>query len=172
MLTRREALRASMATGLAMLATRHEDLFATGPQPDTPLNFKPPAGTTDTHRHIFGDLKKYPYAPTSGYRHEPATADDMQKLDRTLHIDRAVLIQPSGYGTDNSCLMDGLKALCSRSRGVVAIDDKTTDKMLDDMDRAGVRGIRLNIGQNVTEAKQRLANAAARLKGRRWHINT
>src|SRR5207249_2126858 len=58
------------------------------------------------------------------------------------------------------------------SRGVVAIDDKTTDKMLDDMDRAGVRGIRLNIGQNVTEAKQRLANAAARLKGRRWHINT
>ncbi|MBI3493486.1 MAG: amidohydrolase family protein [Acidobacteria bacterium] len=171
MLTRREAIFGAVATGLAVAARQTEALLATGPQPATPLNFKPPAGTTDTHRHIFGNLQRYPYAPTSGYRHEPATAEDMAKLDRALHIDRVVLIQPSGYGTDNSCLLDGLKALGPKSRGIVAIDDKTRDTALDQMQRAGVRGIRLNIGRGV-EGKQRLADAAARIKGRGWHINT
>jgi predicted TIM-barrel fold metal-dependent hydrolase len=96
----------------------------------------------------------------------------MRKLDQALHIERAVLIQPSGYGTDNSCLLDGLKQLGSKSRGVVAIDEKTNDKALDDMDRVGVRGIRLNTGQNVSEARGRLRDAAQRLAGRKWHINT
>ena len=172
MLTRREALISTVATGVALFTRWDERLLAAAPQPATALDFRPPAGTTDTHRHIFGDLKRYPYAPTSGYRHEPATADDMHKLDRAMHIDRRVLIQPSGYGTDNSCLLDGLKALGANSRGVVAIDDKTSDKTLDEMNRAGVRGIRLNLGQTAPEGKQRLAEAGSRLKGRSWHINT
>jgi predicted TIM-barrel fold metal-dependent hydrolase len=171
MLTRREAIVRAVATGLAIAARHTETLLAAGPQPATPLNFKTPAGTTDTHRHIFGDLQRYSYAPTSGYRHEPATAEDMAQLDRALHIDRIVLIQPSGYGTDNSCLLDGLKALGPKSRGVVAIDDKTPETALDEMQRAGVRGIRLNIGRGP-EARQRLADAAARIKNRGWHINT
>lgn len=171
MLTRREAIIGAVATGLIVAVRRTDTLLATGPRPATPLNFKPPAGTTDTHRHIFGDLQRYPYAPTSGYRHEPAAAEDMATLDHALHVDRVVLIQPSGYGTDNSCLLDGLKALGAKSRGIIAIDDTTSDSALDQMHRAGVRGIRMNIGRGP-EATQRLADAAARIKGRGWHINT
>jgi predicted TIM-barrel fold metal-dependent hydrolase len=172
MLTRREALIGALSAGFAAAATRIDGVLAKGPQPTTPIDFKPPSGTTDTHRHIFGDLQRYPYAPTSGYRHEPATVEDMRVLDRTMHIDRRVLIQPSGYGNDNSCLLDGLKAFGPQARGVVAIDEKTSDKMLDDMHKAGVRGIRLNIGRNPAEARQRVADAASRIKGRGWHINT
>src|SRR5581483_10978612 len=139
----------------------------------TALNFQPPSGCTDTHRHIFGDLQKYPYAPTSGYRHPPAWVDDMRTLDRTMHIDRRVLIQPSGYATDNSALLDGLKAFGPAvCRAVVAIDDKTPDKSLDDWHKMGVRGVRATLGQTAADAKQRLAALAPRLKGRGWHINT
>jgi predicted TIM-barrel fold metal-dependent hydrolase len=172
MLTRREALVGAVSTGFVAAAARVESLLAKGPQPATAVNFKPPSGTTDTHRHIFGDLQRYPYAPTSGYRHEPATADDMRMLDRAMHIDRVVLIQPSGYGNDNSCLLDGLKALGPKSRGVVALDEKTPDKTLDDMHKAGVRGVRLNIGRTPAEAKERVAAAASRIRGHGWHINT
>src|SRR5262245_16282939 len=109
MLTRREALFGTVAAGISVITRGNTLLSAAGPQPATAVNFPPPAGTTDTHRHVFGDLTKFPYSPNSGYRHEPATIDDMRKLDRTLHVARRVLIQPSGYGTDNSCLLDTLK---------------------------------------------------------------
>lgn len=35
----------------------------------------------------------------------------MAALDRALHVDRVVLIGLTGYGTDNSCLLEGLKKL-------------------------------------------------------------
>lgn len=173
MLTRRQILASGAAAGLTTFFRGNQEVFAEAPQPATALNFRPPAGCTDTHRHIFGDLTKYPYAPTSGYRHEPAWVEDMRKLDRTMHVDRRVLIQPSGYGTDNSALLDGLKAFGANvCRGVVAIDDKTPDTSLDEWDRQGVRGVRATLGQTPQEAKQRLAALASRLKGRAWHVNT
>jgi predicted TIM-barrel fold metal-dependent hydrolase len=97
----------------------------------------------------------------------------MRTLDRTMHIDRRVLIQPSGYGTDNSALLDGLKAFGPAvCRGVVAIDEKTPDKSLDDWDKLGVRGVRATLGQTAQEARQRLSLLTPRVKSRGWHINT
>jgi predicted TIM-barrel fold metal-dependent hydrolase len=173
MLTRRQVIASAAAAGVTTFFRSNLNLLAEAPQPATALNFQPPAGCTDTHRHIFGDLAKYPYAATSGYRHEPAWVDDMRKLDRTMHIDRRVLIQPSGYGTDNSALLDGLKAFgVKQCRAVVAIDDKTPDTSLDEWHKAGVRGVRASLGQTPQDAKVRLAALASRLKGRPWHINT
>ena len=61
-----------------------------------------------------------------------------------------------------------------RSRAIAVIDDKTTDAQLDEMDRAGVRGIRINLetfGQtDPAAARQRFQSAVKRLGGRKWHI--
>jgi predicted TIM-barrel fold metal-dependent hydrolase len=173
MLTRRQAILGVAATGVSAIALRAAPLLAEVPLPSTPLAFKPPAGTTDTHRHVFGDQRKYPYAPTSGYRHEPAFIDEMKKLDSALRVDRRVLIQPSGYGADNSAMLDVMKAVGPASiRGVVAIDDKTTDKAMQDWHQLGVRGIRVGIGGAAPDAIQRLKSAASRIKGHGWHVNT
>jgi predicted TIM-barrel fold metal-dependent hydrolase len=172
MLTRREVLIGVAATGASALVRGARNAYAAAPQPATLVNFKVPPGACDTHTHLFGDQRRFPYAPTSNYRHEPATPDDLRVLHRALHVDRVVIIQPSGYGTDNSCTLDGVKQLGSGARAVVAIDDKTPDAALDGMHRAGARGIRVNIGQTVPEARQRLQAAAQRLAGRKWHINT
>jgi predicted TIM-barrel fold metal-dependent hydrolase len=54
------------------------------------------------------------------------------------------------------------------------IDDKTPDSALDEMDRAGIRGIRLNLetaGQTDPEiGRKRFQAAVERIKGRKWHI--
>lgn len=171
LLTRREALMGAATTGLATLVQGASDAVAV-PLPSTRVKFDVPKGTTDIHRHVVGSELQYKYIPTSRYRLEPATIEDMAALDKALGIDRVVLIALTGYGTDNSCLLDGLKKLGSRGRGMPIIDEKTTDRDMETMHRAGCRGIRLQIGQGVDEARNRLKWAGQRLKPYGWHINT
>jgi predicted TIM-barrel fold metal-dependent hydrolase len=170
MLTRREALTSAMATGLAALFPGARNAGAV-PLPSTRVKFDVPKGLTDIHRHVVGD-ERYKYIPTSRYKLEPAAIEDMEALDKALGIDRVVLIGLTGYGTDNSCLLDGLKKLGRRGRGMPIIDEKTTDRDMEMMHRAGCRGIRLVIGPGVEEARNRLKWAGERLKPYRWHINT
>jgi predicted TIM-barrel fold metal-dependent hydrolase len=67
-----------------------------------------------------------------------------------------------------------MKQLGSRARGVAVIDEKTPNSALDDMDRAGIRGMRLNLetaGQTDPEiGRKRFQAAVERIKGRKWHI--
>jgi predicted TIM-barrel fold metal-dependent hydrolase len=169
MLTRREALFGAMAAGVSALVRGGTDAFAV-PLPSTPVNFDVPKGTTDTHRHVVGHENRCPYIPTSNYRLEPAEIEDMRALDRALHIDRVVLIGLYGYGTNNSCLLDGLKKLGSRGRGVPIIDENTPDKEIAMMDKAGCVGIRFTIGEGVDGARKSLQWAGKKLKPFGWYI--
>jgi predicted TIM-barrel fold metal-dependent hydrolase len=98
----------------------------------------------------------------------------MSALHRALHIERVVMVTPSFYGTDNSCLLYGIKARGATGRGIAVIDDKTPESDLDAMDKAGVRGIRLNLqttgAVEPAIGRQRFQAAVARLKSRGWHI--
>jgi predicted TIM-barrel fold metal-dependent hydrolase len=95
-----------------------------------------------------------------------------------LHLNRVVINQPSVYGTDNSATLDGIRQLGpQRARGVVIVDEKTTDAHLDEMDKAGVRGVHVNlaIGGAVDPATsaRRLHQAAQQIAGRNgWHVQT
>jgi predicted TIM-barrel fold metal-dependent hydrolase len=99
----------------------------------------------------------------------------MRALHRALHTERVVVVHPSVYGTDNSCTLDGIKQLGSIARGIAVIDEKTPESALDEMDRAGFRGIRINLetsGQSDPAiARQRFQEAVDRIKRRsRWHV--
>ena len=99
----------------------------------------------------------------------------MRSLHRALHTDRVVIVQPTVYGTDNSCTLDAVKQLGPGARAIVAIDEKISDADLDRMHQGGARGIRLNLetaGQfDPAVAHQRLEKAIGRAKNRRdWHI--
>jgi len=144
------------------------------PQPATPVNFDVPAGACDCHTHIFGDPSRFPFWSGRTYTPEPASVAEMRTLHRALHVDRVVIVQPSVYGTDNACTLDSIRQLAPRARGVAVIDDKITDAQLEEMQRGGIRGIRLNLETlGVTDpsaARQRFQTASRRLSGRPWHI--
>jgi predicted TIM-barrel fold metal-dependent hydrolase len=171
MFTRRQALLGAAGAGVATLFRGATEAIAV-PLPSTKVKFDVPKGLTDIHRHVVGDERQYKYIPTSRYRLEPATIEDMTALDKALGVERVVLIALTGYGMDNSCLLDGLKRLGSRGRGIPQIDEKTTDRDMEMMHRAGCRGIRLMIGPGVDEARNRLKWAGQRLKPYGWHITT
>jgi predicted TIM-barrel fold metal-dependent hydrolase len=158
------------------LLLRAAALLASASQPRTPLDFDVPGGACDCHTHIFGDPRRFPMIPSRVYTPEPASVDEMRTLHRALRMDRVVIVQPSVYGTDNTCTLDAVEQLGSRARAVAVIDVQTggSDTALADMDRAGVRGIRLNLETSgiadPSVGSQRVRAALDRLRGSRWHI--
>jgi predicted TIM-barrel fold metal-dependent hydrolase len=170
MISRRHVLLGAAAA----VAGRNSRTSAAAPQPMTPVNFEVPAGACDCHTHIFGNPRTFPFAPGRTYTPEPASVGEHRALHRTLHTSRAVIVQPSVYGTDNRCTLDALKQLGPAARGVAVIDDSTPEGTLDEMHRAGVRGIRLNLQtagiSDPGVARLRFQRAVERLGRRNWHV--
>jgi predicted TIM-barrel fold metal-dependent hydrolase len=174
MLSRREVLIGTAAAGATALI-RGTTMFASAAQPSTAVNFEVPAGACDTHTHVFGDPQRFPFAAARAYTPEQASIAEMRALHRALRTERVVIVHPSVYGPDNSCTLDGMKQLGSNVRGIAVIDEKTTEAALDEMDRAGMRGIRVNLetsGQSdPAVARQVFQEAVDRMKRRsKWHI--
>src|SRR3954466_7250144 len=125
MLTRREMF-AFAGAGTAWAATVLSGRDARAAiAAQTSVDFDVPRGACDCHAHIFPDPARYPFTPNRVYTPSLATVDDLLELQRTLHLDRVVLNQPSVYGMDNTALLDGLHQLGpQRARGVVIVDEK------------------------------------------------
>lgn len=171
MLTRREVLVGALAAGAAM---RFGTVFAKASQPATPVNFDVPPGACDCHTHIHGDPAQFPFFGGRVYTPEMALPAEMTALHKALHVERVVIVTPSVYGTDNSATLYGMKARGPTARGVAVIDDKTPESDLDAMERAGMRGIRLNLAtsgiNDPSVGRQRFQAAAQRMKSRNWHV--
>lgn len=160
-----------LGTGSALLVRA---ACAKASHPVTEVNFEVPAGACDCHTHVFGDPAKYPFFSGRTYTPEPALVEELSDLQRRLHLPRVVIVQPSVYGTDNSATLDAIKSLGPVARGIAVIDEKTTEGEINAMNRAGMRGIRLNLATGGTddpnEARSRLVAAIERMKHRDWHI--
>lgn len=140
-----------------------------------PARFKFPRGSVDSHFHVLGPSSKYPYFADRIYTPPDCTQQDYLALAQTLGIDRAVLIQPSVYGTDNQAMLDMIRTAPIACRGVAVVDHSISDQDLQSLHDGGVRGLRCN----VVDVKEKqpgllpmdyllpLANRIARLG---WHL--
>ena len=172
--TRRDILIGAGIGGAAILAVRVRSAFAVAPQPTTPVNFDVPRDACDCHNHIF-DPRRFPFFAGRTYTPEPAGIAELEKVHRALHVDRTLIVQPSVYGTDNSCALDAIRRIGRSARGVAVIDDKITDAQLDAMHETEIRGIRLNLEtggeENAAGAGRRFRDASERMKRRNhWHV--
>lgn len=133
-----------------------------------------PPGACDCHVHVFGPEQRYPFDPARVYTPGDASEAELDALHVQIGIARVVLVQPSIYGTDNSRMLDGLRALGPRARAVAVIGPDTSDADLSAMHSAGVRGVRVNIathGMNdATEAWRLLEWNARRVAPLGWHV--
>jgi predicted TIM-barrel fold metal-dependent hydrolase/predicted NBD/HSP70 family sugar kinase len=143
-------------------------------QPKTALSFAVPEGACDCHVHVFGRAATFPFAARRGYTPPPASAAQLLALQAALKLSRVVIVQPSVYGSDNSCTLDGMRRLGARARGVAVIDEATSNAALDQMHRAGIRGVRVNLAtageSDPAQARRNLAAAVARVAPLGWHV--
>ena len=104
-----------------------------------------PADACDCHVHIY-DLGRFPLASTSTYGPPQASWDDYVAVQQRLGLDRAVLVQPTGYGFDNACLLAALDSAArmdkDMARGIAVIPSTVSRAQLSDLHAAGIRGVR------------------------------
>ncbi len=117
-----------------------------GPHPDPhpPKVFIPPPKACDAHCHIFGPASQFPFAKQRAYTPPDSGIDRFEELQERLGLSRAVFVQASCHGTDNSALLHAVRRGNGKYSGVAMIDDDTTDLEIRQLHEAGVRGIRFN----------------------------
>jgi len=102
-------------------------------------------GFIDGHVHVWtDDLTAYPLAP--GFTREqmaPATypPESVLGVARPCGVDRVVLVQMSYYGTDNSYMLDTMRAYPGVFGGIAVIDPEAADVEAE-MERLGAQGVR------------------------------
>jgi predicted TIM-barrel fold metal-dependent hydrolase len=162
-LTRREL----GVMGIASIAVTRSS-WAASPLADIP------AGAIDCHNHIIGPIAEYPMAANRTYTPPEASVAQLKMLRAELGIARNVIVQPSFYGFDNSCLVDALTELGTSARGIAVVPQNVSDAELQRLASKGVTGVRLNLSTfGVRDPKVAIdaINAfAPRLVPMGWHI--
>ena len=145
-----------------------------GPQPEAsaPTAVIAPPLACDAHCHVFGPAERFPFSPTRTYTPPDSGIDAFEALQSRLGLERAVFVQASCHGTDNSAMLDAIRRGDGRYAGVAMIDDSFTDDDLADLHANRVRGIRFNFvahlgGEPDMDVFWRLVNRVAVLG---WHI--
>jgi len=130
-----------------------------------------PAGACDCHVHIYDE--RFPLAATATFKPPHAPVSAYRQVQRSLGVQRAVLVQPTGYGFDNRCLLDALVQLGDGARGVAIVAADTADQQLQRLHAAGVRGLRYMMlaGSGGLMRWDDVAEAAARIAPLGWALN-
>lgn len=133
----------------------------------------PPAhgAAVDTHAHVFRQGLALAQVRRHTPDHDATLAEYLALLD-AHGLSHGVLVQPSFLGTDNSYLVQALRAARGRLRGVAVVAEDIAETALHDLAEAGVAGIRLNlIGLDLpslqTPAWQTLLT---RVNALGWHV--
>ena len=121
-----------------------------------------------------GRPTRFPYADERIYTPPDSPLEDYLHLLGVLGIDRAVLVQPSVYGTDNRALLDALSRRRQGLRGVAVVEPDIATDEVRALDDAGIRGVRFNLVDHKGERNvvpldvvRTLANTIAPFG---WHI--
>jgi len=135
-----------------------------------PLDFAVPPGAWDSHIHAIGAPERFPLAADRSYTPAIVGIERYVALMDRLGIARAVLVQPSIYGSDNGAMVDALTRYPGRFRGVAVVPAGVDDATLDGLHAAGVRGVRANLLNRGGISLGDAAALAPRLAARGWHL--
>ncbi|MGR9193179.1 amidohydrolase family protein [Rhizobium leguminosarum] len=140
------------------------------PRPRPPTRFVMPHGAVDTHAHVIGLPPSHPFVASRSYTPPAATAESYLAMLDATGMTYGVLVQVSVHGTDNSLMVETLKANRDRLRGIAVIPLGLPDKELAALKEAGVVGLRLNILYGGGIGFEELDDYVALARELGWHL--
>ncbi|MGH6954411.1 MAG: amidohydrolase family protein [Alphaproteobacteria bacterium] len=129
-----------------------------------------PPGACDCHFHVFGPTVRFPYAEERSFTPPEAPVEAYRALMGRLGLERAVIVQPSVYATDNRCTLDAIARLEPVCRGVAVVSGGESERELRRLHDAGVRGVRFNLLYKGGPSLDALESVANRIKAFGWHV--
>ncbi len=144
---------------------------APDPSPLKPSYVAPPLAC-DAHCHVFGPADRFPYAPERTYTPPDAGFERLSALHRHLGLSRAVLVQASCHGSDNTAMLDAIARSGGAYRGVAMVGPQITESMLRTLHAGGVRGVRFNFVHHLGGAPDMafFEQTIARIAPLGWHL--
>ncbi|HJO87475.1 MAG TPA: amidohydrolase family protein [Rhodospirillales bacterium] len=141
------------------------------PNPNKPQLTLPP-GACDAHCHIFGPGDVFPYHPSRSYTPPDASRQTLKALHDFLGLERAVIVQASCHGPDNTALLDAIAHSNGKYRGVAHVDESYGEKELLALHEGGVRGVRFNFVKHLGGAPDIdfLRRTVDAIRGLGWHL--
>jgi D-galactarolactone isomerase len=129
-----------------------------------------PPGSCDCHIHIYGAREQYPLAPSCRYPPPPATPSMYRDVMRRLNLARVVLVQPTAYGSDNSCLLAALADFKEAARGIFLVTPDTPRQAMSEWNDMGGRGARFFMLPGAILTWDMLEPMARKIADFNWHI--
>lgn len=136
----------------------------------TPPRFDVPSGATDCHAHIIDHPSDFPYVENRSYDPALAPLTDFQSMHSSLRLQRAVIVTPSIYGTDNRATLRAIQGYGPAARGVAVVDETITDAELNSLHEGRIRGLRINILFSGGVGLGILSALANRIRPLGWHL--
>lgn len=144
------------------------------PAPVTPTRrprVRFPAGAADCHAHVFGPQAQYPLLPSTHFVPHECPWPAYAGMLRSIGCERAVLVQPSVYGTDNSAIEDTIRSAGMPLRAIAVVDPEVSDKELERLHGLGFRGIRINTASRTRGLRlEHMRALGERIKPLGWHL--
>ena len=134
-------------------------------------NLAIPSKACDCHLHIYDE--RFSQVVQAAVLPGLATISEYQQLQRRLGTERAVIVTPRSYGTENDVTLDAIKQLgLDRTRGVAVLRDDVSEATLQKLDAGGIRGVRFSLytPDHAAVSFKMVEPLAARLAALGWHL--
>jgi 2-pyrone-4,6-dicarboxylate lactonase len=141
------------------------------PNPTRP-RLKLPALSCDSHFHIFGPSKMFPYAAERAFTPYDAPKERLFALHRFLGFERGIFVQSSCHGTDHAAVLDALKDAKGRYRAVALLAPETSPQEIARLKDAGFCGVRFHFLPHLGNAPSYDAMRAVMrlIAPHGWHV--
>jgi D-galactarolactone isomerase len=96
---------------------------------------------------------------------------DYLAIRARLGLTRAVVVQPTAYGADNSCTLAAIAAMGAQARGVAMVTGEESDGELERLAQAGITGFRFRTFPGGVLTWDNLDRMAARAQEFGWHTD-
>ena len=135
-------------------------------------NFQLPHLSCDSHCHIFGPAKQFPYLETRSFTPVDAGKDKLFALHDFLGIERCVIVQTALHGFDNAVVVDAMQARKGSYLGVALAPASTTSQEIMEMDKQGFRAIRFNFMAHLknSDSIEDILELTKRMEPFGWHL--
>jgi len=141
------------------------------PRPSKP-RLALPRGACDSHFHVFGPAKKFPFGEGRAYTPADAPKEALFALHKHLGIERGVVVQSAAHAFDNSASADLIAANPKNYVGVALLRVSVSFDEIQELNRQGFRGVRFHYMEHLGGGApiEEVIVFANRLADIGWHL--